>query len=118
MSNAAALRDLLISTSIVGVFYLLEEGSDKRIGVNVGNFLNSKQYTNLIYYPDFIPTVAKYIKEEGVRRGLKNPKVVAEFKIGFMGHTKQNIVLPELDLSKITYKPFQNSEWILPLKVE
>ncbi|MDG1477114.1 MAG: HTTM domain-containing protein, partial [Vicingaceae bacterium] len=97
-------------------FYLVEEDSDKKIEVNVGNFLTTKQYTNLIYYPDFIPPVANYIKEEGVRRGLKNPKVVADFEIGFMGYEKQYLFDPQLDLSKVSYKPFENSRWIFPLK--
>lgn len=97
-------------------FYLVEEGSDQKMEVNVGNFLTTKQYTNLIYYPDFIPPVAKYIKEEGVRRGLKNPKVVADFEIGFMGYDKQYLVNSELDLSTVEYNPFENSDWIMPLR--
>lgn len=96
-------------------FYLSEEGSTKKTEVNIGNFLNSKQYTNLIYYPDFIPTVAKHIKEEGIKRGFKNPKVTANFKIGFMGHPSQFLVDPDLNLSQIEVHPFQNSSWILPL---
>ncbi len=97
-------------------FYLVEENSDQKKEVNVGNFLNTKQYTNLIYYPDFIPTVAKYIKEEAIRRGMKNPKVVADFKIGFMGGEKQHLLDQDLDLTKVTFKPFGKSDWILPLK--
>ena len=97
-------------------FYLVEEGSDQKIEVNVGNFLTTKQYTNLIYYPDFIPPVAKYIKEEGIRRGLNNPKVVADFKIGFMGYQEQYLVNPDIDLTGVVYKPFENSDWILPLE--
>tara|TARA_B100000809_G_C15067124_1_gene504590 strand:- start:78 stop:1445 length:1368 start_codon:yes stop_codon:yes gene_type:complete len=99
-------------------FYLIEEGSEQKVEVNVGNFLNSKQYTNLIYYPDFIPTVAKYIKEEAIRRGMKNPKVVANFKIGFMGHSQTYLVNPETDLSQVEYLPLKSSSWILPLALD
>ena len=97
-------------------FYLSEKGSDQKAEINVGNFLNQKQYTNLIYYPDFIPTVARHIKSEGLKRGFKNPVVTADFKIGFMGKEKVLLVNPNLDLSTIEWKPFENSDWINQLK--
>ncbi|MBL4862655.1 MAG: HTTM domain-containing protein [Crocinitomicaceae bacterium] len=96
-------------------FYLIEEGSNQRREVNIGHFLTQKQYTNIVYYPDLIPEVAKYIKEEGVRRGMHNPKVVADFKIGFMGSEQQYLVDPETDLSKLEIHPFEHSTWIRPL---
>jgi hypothetical protein len=96
-------------------FYLVDEGSAEKLEVNLGHFLNDKQYTNLMYYPDFIPPVAKYIQEEGIRTGLKNPKVVADFKVGFNGDPQQLLVDPETDLSQVEYVPHQNPAWIIPL---
>ncbi|XOV68385.1 MAG: HTTM domain-containing protein [Fluviicola sp.] len=93
-------------------FYLIEEGSTEKREVNVGFFLNDKQYTNLMYYPDFIPPVAKYIKEEGIRKGLKNPQVVADFTVGFNGDKKINLVDPKLDLSKVKYQPISGLYWL------
>jgi hypothetical protein len=97
-------------------FYLVEEGSKDKLEVNVGNFLNDKQYTNLMYYPDFMPLVACYIKAEGEKRGLKKPKVVADFKVGFMGHKKVPLVDPKLDLSSLNDASSKEMNWILPLE--
>jgi len=97
-------------------FYLLEEGSKEKLEVNVRNFLNDKQYTNLMYYPDFIPPISKYIKSEGQKRGLKNPKVVADFKVGFMGHKKIPLLDPSIDLSKLKESTCLDDDWILPLE--
>ena len=93
-------------------FYLIEEGSTEKQEVNVGYFLNDKQYTNLMYYPDFIPPVAKYIREEGMRQGLKNPQVVADFTVGFNGDKKKVLVDPKTDLSKVKYKPGKALHWL------
>ncbi len=93
-------------------FYLIEEGSTEKREVNVGHFLNDKQYTNLMYYPDFIPYVARYIKEEGEKYGMKNPKVVADFKVGFNGDKKRALVDPKTDLSKVKYQSGEALYWL------
>lgn len=96
-------------------FYLVEEGRTEKREVNVNSFLTQKQYTNLIYYPDLIPEVAKYIKKEGIRRGIKNPRVVADYKIGFMGGEKRYLVNPDTDLSQLSSFSLSHPTWILPL---
>ncbi|MDB3906761.1 HTTM domain-containing protein [Crocinitomicaceae bacterium] len=93
-------------------FYLIEEGSTEKREVNVGHFLNDKQYTNLMYYPDFIPPVARYIREEGIRQGLKNPQVVADFTVGFNGDKKRLLVDPKTDLAKVKYQPGETLRWL------
>ncbi len=93
-------------------FYLIEEGSTEKREVNVGYFLNDKQYTNLMYYPDFIPPVAQYIREEGIRQGMKNPRVVADFTVGFNGNKKRLLVDPNTDLSKVKYQPGEGLYWL------
>lgn len=93
-------------------FYLIEEGSSEKRQVNVGSFLNDKQYTNLMYYPDFIPPVARYIREEGMRQELKNPQVVADFTVGFNGNRKKNLVDPKVDLSKVKYQSGEALYWL------
>lgn len=97
-------------------FYIQEDGSNEKQEVNVGSFLNDKQYTNLMYYPDFIPPVAKYIREEGKRLGLKNPKVFAEINVGFNGDKKRPLVDPKVDLSKVQYLSGRALYWLKPHK--
>jgi len=93
-------------------FYLVEAGSNEKREVNVSYFLNDKQYTNLMYYPDFIPPVARYIREEGKRMGLKNPKVVADFYVGLNGEDKKRLVDPKVDLSKVKYTTGTGLYWL------
>lgn len=97
-------------------FYLVEEGSTEKKEVNIGHFLNDKQYTNLMYYPDFIPYVAQYIKEEGIKYGMKNPKVVADFYVGFNGNEKRLLVDPNEDLTQIKYQMGEALYWLKPSK--
>jgi len=93
-------------------FYIQEAGSDKKQEVNVRSFLNDKQYTNLMYYPDFIPPVAKYIQQEGKRLGLKNPKVFAEINVGFNGDQKMPLVDTTADLSNVEYLLGSRLYWL------
>ena len=93
-------------------FYLIEVGETEKREVNPTFFLNDKQLTNLMYYPDFIPPVARYIKEEGIRKGLKNPKVVANFHVGFNGEKMKPLVPSAIDLSKVEYKPGDQLYWL------
>lgn len=93
-------------------FYLVEEGSTEKREVNVQHFLNDKQYTNLMYYPDFIPYVARYIKAEGEKFGMKNPKVVADFSVAFNGNKERILVNPSVDLSKVKYKAGDRLYWL------
>lgn len=97
-------------------WYLVQEGDSIKNEVNVGSFLSDKQYTNLMYYPDFIPSVAKYIKAEGDRRGLKNSKVVATFTSDLNGRGTQALLDSTLDLSTINFIPSQKNLWIKKLK--
>jgi hypothetical protein len=93
-------------------FYLVESGSTVKREVNLGHFLNDKQYTNLMYYPDFIPPVAQHIRKEGIKAGMKNPKVVADFNVGFNGEPKRPLVDPSVDLSRVKYESGTAVYWL------
>lgn len=95
-------------------FFLIEKGKKERLEVNLGHFLNDKQYTNLMYYPDFIPELAKYIKREGLQQGLRDPKVVADFRVGFNGEAKKLLIDPKTDLSKVKYWTEETVCWLKP----
>ena len=97
-------------------FFLYDSTTQNKMEINYRSFLTAKQYTNLIYYPDFIPTLAKYIKNEGIKKGFTDTKVVADFNIGFMGHPFQSIVNPNTDLSELNCSTIKHSKWINSLK--
>ena len=96
-------------------FYFTLQGSEQKQEINVANVLTDKQYTNLIYYPDFVPVVARHLKQELIKKGATNPKITADFKIGFMGHEMKPLFDPNLDLTTVQYHPHFKNDWIYPL---
>ena len=94
-------------------FYLIEEGKSEKLEVNVGHFLNDKQYTNLMYYPDLVPLVGAYISDEGRRRKLSNPDVVSTFYVGFNGRPSQLLFDSTLRINRLSP---EKSNWIFSLQ--
>lgn len=97
-------------------FFIKNETGEK-YPVEVAKMLSPKQYNNLIYYPDLIPSLARRLKSAALKQGISNPQVVADFKVKFMGvHPSQAIVVPDIDLSRVHIHPFQHSKWIKRLE--
>jgi len=99
--------------------FFIKDNDGGKYPVEVSKMLSPKQYNNLIYYPDFIPPIARRLKEEALKQGIPEPEVVADFKVKFMGvHPSQPIVAPETDLSRVRVSAIRHSDWILPLKTK
>jgi len=96
------------------IHFFIKDNNGNKYPVPVNKMLSPKQYNNLIYYPDLIPPVAQALKKEAIKQGITTPKVVADFKVKFMGvHPAQAIVSPDTDLSQVRNHPFSHSEWIM-----
>lgn len=80
--------------------------------------LTVKQYTNLGYYPELIIPVSENLRKAAKAKGVSNPKIYAEYKVGFMGLPLQYIIDPTIELKTIKYEPFRHSSWILPLTAD
>lgn len=93
---------------------------DERRGISANldprSVLTVKQYTNLGYYPELIIPVAENLRNAAKEKGVLDPKIYVDFKVGFMGMKPQYLLSPELELSEIKYSPLQHSAWILPLE--
>ncbi len=97
-------------------YFIINTQTNEKYAVNVEKMLTPKQYNNVKYFPDLIVPLAKKIKLEATEKfNIKNPKVVCEYKIGFMGQKQQLLFSPDLDLSKIPTNTLTN-QWLWPLK--
>ncbi|MGB1247864.1 MAG: HTTM domain-containing protein [Chitinophagales bacterium] len=97
-------------------FYFTYDGNTEKTPVKIADLMTDKQYTNLIYYPNCVPVAAKYLKKILIEKGVPNPKVYADFKIGFQGQELQSLFSPDIDLAMINYHPHKKNDWIIPLK--
>ncbi|MEM0997451.1 MAG: HTTM domain-containing protein [Bacteroidota bacterium] len=96
-------------------WYMVDQaGQGPRYEVNLGGILTPKQYTALGYYPDLIPPMARYLKEDARRRGLSDPIIQVDFKSGLNGWGQQNLLDPTVDAATLVAHPLRRAEWILP----
>ena len=96
--------------------FFVKDNNQNKYPVDVQKMLSPKQYNNLIYYPDLIPTVARAIKQQALQQNIPQPQINANFNVSFMGiHPKQAIVSPTIDLSNLRTHPFRHDTWIQPL---
>tara|TARA_B100000965_G_scaffold327374_1_gene290164 strand:+ start:528 stop:1826 length:1299 start_codon:yes stop_codon:yes gene_type:complete len=98
-------------------YYITDQSTNQKYEVNVKKMLTTKQYNNLMYYPDLIVPLAKKIKQEAQDKfNIKSPKITCEYDIQFMGKSRpQKLFSPEIDLAMIAENKLTH-KWIYPLK--
>jgi uncharacterized membrane protein YphA (DoxX/SURF4 family) len=96
-------------------FILKDEKRGIEANLDPRTVLSVKQYTNLGYYPELIIPVAENLRLKAIEKGVEDPKIYVDYKVGFMGLTKHYIIDPNRELSTINFSPFKHSEWIIPL---
>lgn len=99
-------------------FILEDEARDIRASLDPRTVLTVKQYTNLGYYPELILPVAENLRKAAIEKGLVDPKIYVDYKVGFMGLSKNYMIDPDRELSSLKYSPIRHSSWILPLNAE
>ena len=99
-------------------FILEDEARDIRASLDPRTVLTVKQYTNLGYYPELILPVAENLRKAAIEKGLVDPKIYVDYKVGFMGVSKNYMIDPDRELSSLKYSPIRHSSWILPLNAE
>lgn len=105
-------KDFEISIRLVDEERGIEANLDPRTVLSV------KQYTNLGYYPELIIPLSENLRRSAIEKGVKDPKIYIDYKVGFMGLPLQYMVDPTIELASLCYSPFKHSSWILPLKRE
>lgn len=97
-------------------FKLIDEERNIEANLDPRSVLSVKQYTNLGYYPELILPLSENLRRSAIEKGVREPKIYVEYKVGFMGLPLQYMVDPKVELGTLYYSPFRHSDWILPLK--
>ena len=105
-------KDFEISIRLVDEERGIEADLDPRTVLSV------KQYTNLGYYPELILPLSENLRRSAIEKGVKDPKIYIDYKVGFMGLPLQYMVDPTIELGSLSYSPFKHSSWILALNRE
>ena len=81
--------------------------------------LTNRQRTNLIYYPNIIPTFAQKI-EKHFQDSINNSDfdfiITGSCEIAFMGRDSELLFNPNIDLTKVTNSTYKTNSWLNPLK--
>ncbi|MEM7040748.1 MAG: HTTM domain-containing protein, partial [Bacteroidota bacterium] len=100
-------------------FYTVTEGGNgQQYETTLTKMLTTKQYTALGYYPDLIPTTARFIQAQAVQSGLPNPIVRVDFQSGLNGGPMQYLLDPKADATQLNVGFFGGVDWVLPYKGE
>lgn len=83
--------------------------------VDLGPFLNPMQIRTLTTDPRAVAALARFLREEAVRRGLPGVLVKARIRFSYNGRPVQFFVDPEVDLASAPYSPFRKLDWVAPL---
>ncbi len=109
-------------------FLLVEGESGQKLTLDY-QMINSKisngQIAKMTKTPvmawQFANWIGAHLNEELRRtnkKQLKDIQVYCKIKTSFNGRKPQYIIDPTIDLTKVTYSPFKENTWILPLKTE
>jgi len=90
-------------------------------------YLTTRQKTNILYYPNLIPTLSKKIENKIIDYLIENSKgrnnqktndftINGLCEIGFMGRDSELLFDPNIDLTKITNSTYKTNTWLNPLK--
>lgn len=61
----------------------------------------------------YIQFLKEYLKQN---TGIKNPIIKADIQVSLNGRPFQHMYDPTCNLSEVTYSPFKDLKWIIPLK--
>ena len=92
------------------------EVEDKKRGtrrrINIGDYLTSNQRRKMTGEPDMIWQFVQVLKKEYADRG-DEVAIYATSKISLNGHSYQDLIDPNVDLSSVPWERWNHSKWIL-----
>lgn len=104
-------RMMLRSKSGYGYFYVKnEEGLDKKVYPR--DYMSARQYRSMFTRPDMILQFAHFLSKEFEQDGHP-ADVYARIKVKLNDYQRQDFIDPEVNLSKVKWSPWQESEWIV-----
>ena len=100
-----------------GFFLITDPVGGGTSEVDPGDFLNSRQERKMNSRPEMIVQFAHYLEGRLREAGYEDIEVRARIFASLNGREPQQLVDPEVDLTKVSYPWFGHADWIMPLEV-
>lgn len=109
-------RMMLRSKNGSGYFNLknLETGKSERVYPR--KYLNTRQRRKLVTQPDMILQFAHFLAAEWKAKGVDSLEIYANIRINLNGRKYQRYIDQKVDLSKVEWSFYRESDWILPME--
>jgi len=85
--------------------------------IEAKTFLSSNQYAHLLDDPDNLILLAKYLTPKAQKEyNINKPAITADIVVRFNGMPSQQMIQPDVDLSKLNEEDVSDRSWIIPLQ--
>jgi hypothetical protein len=81
-------------------------------------YLSSKQGRVIATRPDMAWQFVQFLKSEIEKEGVENYSIYANSWARLNKRKSAPLISPEVDLAKVKWKPFQHSDWLMPMPNE
>ncbi len=100
-----------------GFFVVTDPASGKTWEVDSRDYLNRRQERKMTSRPHMMIQFANYLEERMRREGYEDVEVRAHIFASLNGRESQQLVDPQVDLTKVPYPWFGHADWIIHLEV-
>ena len=102
--------------SVKAKFYVKYDENQPKTRVFIGKMVNTMQINMMGQHADMLYKFSHYLHDRLKRESGKEPIINATIEVAMNGRPYSLWVDSTLNLSTITYSPWKDPEWILPLK--
>ncbi len=100
-----------------GFFVVTDPASGKTWEVDSRDYLNRRQERKMTSRPHMMIQFANYLEERMRREGYEDVEVRAHIFASLNGRESQQLVDPQVDLTKVPYPWFGHADWVIHLEV-
>jgi vitamin K-dependent gamma-carboxylase len=96
----------------------IEDPQTKNVYLHSPQTLLSQKQLVMVNNPYMLVQYIQFLKEflQKQHTNIKNPIIRADIQVSVNGRPFQHMYDPTCNLSEVTYSPFKDSKWIIPLK--
>ena len=105
-------RVMLMEKAGSAFFYVKDKSTGRETMIDNKNYLTYMQEKMMATQPDMMVDYAKFLKQEFMAKGYKNPLVRAESYVTVNGSGSREFVDPQMDLSVQSNSIFKDRNWV------
>ncbi|MEZ5173138.1 MAG: HTTM domain-containing protein [Bacteroidia bacterium] len=109
-----AWRMKLNNKQVQVAYYFQESRDSPRQKINIGRIINTMQINCLGQHADMVYKFAMYLDERMRKETGKDMIITADILVSLNGREPALLVDSTTDLSRVSYSPFVDPEWVLP----